>query len=70
MARSHRRTSITITLLAALIGVAALAAACSAQATGGSSPLADGAQPGSSPSLRRGERRRSQGRRHRLVPGP
>ena len=53
MARNHHRTGITIALLAALIVVAALAAACSAQATGGSNPItqdADGAQPGSSPS--------------------
>ena len=53
MASSHRRICITIALLAALIVVAALTAACSAQATGGSSPItqgADGTQPSSSPS--------------------
>jgi hypothetical protein len=42
MARGHRRTYITIALLAALFLAAAAAAACSAQATAGSSPLGAG----------------------------
>jgi hypothetical protein len=50
MATRHRRTYVTITLLVALVLVTALAAACSAQATGGASAAtaAAGGQPGAS----------------------
>lgn len=43
MARSHRRVSVTIALVAALLLAAAAAAACSARATAESSSLATGA---------------------------
>jgi hypothetical protein len=51
---SHRRTHVTVVLVAALVFVAALAAACSAQATSGAaaSPTngGSGARPSSAPS--------------------
>ena len=53
MGPGHRRTCVTIGLVAALVVVAALAAACSAQATGGATgsltPGAGAAQAGGSP---------------------